>query len=79
MGNYLENIPESTDVDPSNNSLNLTTSENPVVEAKYNNEITESGTDLIKDVDDLDKPTEEFYPVKTVKVRKYQLYKNRGN
>lgn len=49
------------------------------MEAQFSTQITKSDKELIAGADEIVKPTENIYAFRAVKVRKYQLYKNRGD
>lgn len=77
MDNYLTNITQGTTAIQANLSVNKTTSERPIIDAKSEKNVTQSSQDAIDKVGDFVGITEETYTPKAVKVRKYQLYKKR--
>lgn len=78
MDNYLKQISEGTSISATNPPEKPTSAEKPILEAKFNSQITKSDKELIAGADDIVKPTENIHAFRAVKVRKYQLYKNRG-
>ncbi len=79
MDNYLKQISEGTTISATNPPEKPTSAEKPVVEAQFSSQITKSDKELIAGTDEIVKPTENIYAFRAVKVRKYQLYKNRGD
>ena len=79
MDNYLKQISEGTTISATNPPEKPTSAEKPIVEAQFSSQITKSDKELIAGADEIVKPTENICAFRAVKVRKYQLYKNRGD
>lgn len=78
MSDYLKDISGATNVNISSSSEDLTHSEIPIVEINYSNEITRGDKELVEIAEEVSKPEENICTAKSVIVRKYQLYKSRG-
>lgn len=79
MNKYLNQIAEGTGVDDGRLPEKPAPYTRLITDNSSSDQVTKSDKELIEGTEDIIKSSETIYAAKAVKVRKYQLYKNRGD